>query len=368
MEDIEIRILSLASHRATESVSLGRPHPQRWERWVRACRGEAVGAMLTEAVTQGRDDVHRRTKQKQSVTIRYRDGGDMDLGNKLPTDAANDALEWAAMQPGWWHDSGNLDIRVLKAIVKHARRIDARESAETGCGLSTVVLSAVATRHTCFTIAAGNSLEQVQNVPHLRHDRVNFVIGPSQLTLPRHTFFHPLDLVLIDGPHGFPFAHMEYFHFYQRIRKGGILVVDDIHIPTVRQMYDVLRDDRMWTHVEDVLTTAFFVRTQSPLFDPFGDGWERQQFNQRHFADSSAMDEYSPGWRDAMPASPGDLLGSGSAVWQARSESTTSVLDNAQAEIEHLRRENASLKASTSWRVTAPLRAIATKLNFRSPR
>src|SRR6516162_9724157 len=122
------------------------------------------------------------------------------------------ALEWAAQQPAWWHDSGNLNPAVLEAIGNYAMRINASATAETGCGLSTVVLSAIVDSHTCFTVAAGNSLAQVQNVALLRLDRVNFVIGPSQLTLPNHSFARPLDLTLIDGPHGFPFAHMEYFY------------------------------------------------------------------------------------------------------------------------------------------------------------
>ncbi len=259
------------------------------------------------------------------------------------------ALDWACSQGGWWHDSGNLNPVVLQAIAKHAGRVEARETAETGCGLSTVVLSAIADRHTCFTVAAGNSLEQVQSVPHIRHDHVSFIIGPSQLTLPSHSFARSLDFVLIDGPHGFPFAQMEYFHFYQKIRKGGVLVVDDIHIPTIRQMYDVLRDDRMWTHLEDVLTTAFFQRTDAAMFDPFGDGWERQQFNQRHFQDAESMDTYCPGWRESMPPPPGPLLAA-APIGEAESA--------LHAEIVRLRSENAALKASTSWRITAPLRSL----------
>jgi predicted O-methyltransferase YrrM len=266
---------------------------------------------------------------------------------------AAQALEWASGQPAWWHDSGNLNIRVLEAIAKHAQRIGLKDSAETGCGLSTVVLSTIADHHTCFTISAGNSLEKVRAVPHLQEAQVNFVIGPSQQTLPTFTFERPLDLVLIDGPHGFPFAHLEYYFFYPRVRSGGVLVVDDIHIPTVRQLYDVLRDDKMWTHVEDVLTTAFFERTDAPVFDPFGDGWERQQFNQRHFAYPEAMDTYAPGWRAGMPPPPGLLLG--------QEPPTTDAPPNTalQAELARLRSENEALRASTSWRITAPLRALS---------
>lgn len=278
----------------------------------------------------------------------------MDKTETGSAEALADALQWATSQPGWWHDSGNLNGDVLRAIARHATRVGARETAETGCGLSTVVLSALADRHTCFTIAAGNSLELVQAVPHLHHQRVHFVIGPSQLTLPRHPFSRPLDLVLIDGPHGFPFAHLEYFHFYPRIRRGGVLIVDDIHIPTVRQMYDVLRDDRMWRHLEDVATTAFFEWTEAPLFDPFGDGWERQQFNQRHFADPTTMDQYAPGWRAAMPTAPAPLLGAAAPAVAPPSA--------AEPELARLRAEIAALNVSTSWRLTAPLRALSSLL------
>lgn len=275
------------------------------------------------------------------------------------------ALDWACSQPGSWHDSGNLHAAVLHSIANHAARIGANDTAESGCGLSTVVLSNLVRRHTCFTIAAGNSLERVQNVPHLKRDRVNFVIGPSQVTVPRHSFTRSLDLVLIDGPHGFPFAHLEYYFFYQQIRKGGFLIVDDIHIPTIRQLYDVLRDDRMWVHVEDVLTTAFFQRSEAPLFDPFGDGWERQQFNQRHFADSASMDLYSPGWRDAMPPPPGALLGSAAGDVLASPPTPIPAGDGANEELVRLRAENAALKSSTSWRITAPMRTVASTLRGR---
>jgi predicted O-methyltransferase YrrM len=269
------------------------------------------------------------------------------------------ALDWACSQEGWWHDSGNLNPAVLKAIANHAIEIGARETAETGCGLSTIVMSAIADCHTCFTVATGNSLERVQSAPHLRCDRVKFVVGPSQLTLARHSFPGPLDVVLIDGPHGFPFAQMEYFYFYQRIRTGGVLVVDDIHIPTIQQMYDVLRDDKMWTHLENVLTTAFFQRTDAPMFDPYGDGWERQQFNQRHFRDQAAMDTYCPSWREAMP--PPVLL-PGTVPIAGKDEGAAARLMQASAEIDSLRAENAALRASRSWRITAPLRTLSSVL------
>ena len=286
----------------------------------------------------------------------------MDANRSAADDPLAAALDWACAQPGSWHDSGNLNAEVLRAIVHHAARVGAGETAETGCGLSTVLLSNIAECHTCFTIAAGNSLALVQNVRYLRRDRVNFVIGPSQATVPRHCFTRPLDFVLVDGPHGFPFPQLEYYFFYPRLRRGGILVIDDIHIPTIRQMYEVLRDDRMWLHVEDVLTTAFFQRTAAPVFDPYGDGWERQQFNQRHFGNPTLMDLYCPDWREAMPPPPGSLPGTAATAAGHRPGTEPPAVAAMRDELALLRQENAAMRSSTSWRMTAPLRGLASRL------
>lgn len=232
-------------------------------------------------------------------------------------------------------------------------------TAETGCGLSTIILSALAESHVCFTVAEGNPLHRVESAPHLHRERVAFVIGPSQITLPRYSFTRSLDFALIDGAHAFPIPQMDYFYFYQHIRMGGILVVDDFHIPIIRQMYDFLRDDRMWTHLEDTMTTAFFERSDGPMFDPLGGGWQDQQFNQRHFSDRSLIEAIAPGWAERAPPPPGPLLGGGV---EADSDSCASTIDTLRSAISRLQSENEGLKLSTSWRVTAPFRAISSVL------
>jgi predicted O-methyltransferase YrrM len=261
-----------------------------------------------------------------------------------PSDGLASVLEWASRQSAWWHDSGNLNIAVLRRIAREAERVGARRTAETGCGLSTVVLSAIVEKHLCFTVDVGDSLQKVRAAPPLNAGAVEFVIGPAQRTVGAFPFQEPLDLVLIDGPHGFPFPYLEYYHFYPHIRPGGVLVVDDIHIPTLRQMYDVLRDDEMWRHLGDELTTAFFERTDAPTFDPTGDGWERQRFNLRHFPDIRFLEIFCPGWRERVGPPP---------------EIGPADFSSAGSELAALKAENEALRASTSWRITGPLRAAA---------
>jgi hypothetical protein len=70
---------------------------------------------------------------------------------------------------------------------------------------------------------------------------VEFVVGPSQQTLMAHTFTEPIQLAFIDGPHGYPFPELEYFKLYPHIETGRTAVVDDIHIPTIRNLFNFLR-------------------------------------------------------------------------------------------------------------------------------
>jgi hypothetical protein len=47
--------------------------------------------------------------------------------------------------------------------------------------------------------------------------------------------------VLLDGPHGYPFPDMEYYFFYPHIKPRGHLVIDDIQIPSIGRMTDILQ-------------------------------------------------------------------------------------------------------------------------------
>jgi hypothetical protein len=65
------------------------------------------------------------------------------------------------------------------------------------------------------------------------------------------------------------------------LETAALLILDDIHIPTVHNLFEFLRRDVMFDLEEVVGTTAFFTRTSAPTFDPFGDGWWQQKYNAR---------------------------------------------------------------------------------------
>ncbi|PPC97908.1 MAG: methyltransferase [Methylocystis sp.] len=185
---------------------------------------------------------------------------------------------------GYAHSAGSMPLRTLLRI---ERLLTGTEifSAETGCGKSTIFFSRIAERHKVFCFddrgQKASSVDYFMNCPATRPDRLDLVFGPTQLTLPRHEDHVRYDLVLIDGPHGFPFPELEYYYFYPHLKTDGLLVVDDIHIPTISRLADFLSEDQMFEKVEFVGSTAIFRRTDAPVFDPLGDGWWLQAFNRR---------------------------------------------------------------------------------------
>jgi hypothetical protein len=175
-----------------------------------------------------------------------------------------------------------LSPEVLRAIARHAGDHGFARSAETGAGGSTLLLSNLSRAHTVFAAEnSTNTLARVRASPLFRADRTTIVEGPTQRTLPAHALDGAMEAVLLDGPHAFPFPQLEYYYFYPRLGPGALLIVDDIHIPSVHDLFRFLKRDDMFELEECVGTAAFFRRTGAPLFDPYGDGWERQGYNRR---------------------------------------------------------------------------------------
>ncbi len=180
------------------------------------------------------------------------------------------------------HGAGALSPKVLRVLWRHLSAMDVRRSVETGAGASTLVFSHLSPSHLVFAIDAGSgSIERVRTSALFNSSTTRIIEGPTQRTLPVHPFDGPIDAALLDGPHAFPFPALEYFYIYPHLAAGALLVVDDIHIRSTQDLFRFLSADAMFEPIEVVDRTAFFRRTDAPVFDPFGDGWERQGYNAR---------------------------------------------------------------------------------------
>ena len=225
----------------------------------------------------------------------------------LPSPERERILHEVANLPDSWHSAGTLHPKALSALIRHATSQPIRRSIETGTGRSTLILSHVSDDHTVFTLGGDGdtSYAAVTSSPLLNAAHVRFVLGPTQRTLQSHRFESGIQFALIDGPHGYPFPDLEYFWIYPHLEKGAILVVDDVHIPTVFNLFAVLREDAMFDLVEVAATTAFFRRTGAPTFPLDQDNWWTQGYNARRFpvSDWPRWGAFATRMRGAVPVS-----------------------------------------------------------------
>ena len=184
------------------------------------------------------------------------------------------------------HRSGTVDNSVLHAMERFAPTT-VNWSMETGCGKTTILLSNLSAHHHVFAFddraEERSSIRYYEDCPLFKRERTTEVLGATQLTLPGYQFTEPIDLALLDGPHGYPFPELEYYYVYPKLRPGALLVIDDIHIPTIHRLHTFLAEEEMFDLVHVERTTSFFLRTDAATFSPLGDGWEFQAFNKARF-------------------------------------------------------------------------------------
>ena len=141
------------------------------------------------------------------------------------------ALEWLeqTVQPGW-------------------------STLETGSGSSTLVFAARGAVHEAVTPDPGEEDRIRSRCAELGIDgsAVTFRIGLSHDVLPRWEP-RPLDLVLIDGAHGFPYPILDWWHVAPHVRIGGTVLLDDAYLPAIAAIVDYARSSDAW-RVDDAVS------------------------------------------------------------------------------------------------------------------
>lgn len=195
------------------------------------------------------------------------------------------------------HAWGSFPDHVLAELEK-VLPVSVERSLETGCGKTSIIFSNISKSHTVFAyddrdLAEESSVRLYESHPLTKLDRIKLVAGPTQRTLPTYHHEAPYDIIMLDGPHGCPFVELEYYFVYPHLKPGGFLILDDVHIPTIGQFADVLKEDAMFEYHALVQTTLVLRRTAAKAFDPFGDGWYMQDFNRRRINPADThLDEF----------------------------------------------------------------------------
>ncbi len=124
---------------------------------------------------------------------------------------------------------------------------------ETGAGISTVLLTAWGCTHVAVVPFPHESevILDYCSEHGIDTSALTFDLRPSEVALPEMLGAEQLDLVFIDGAHAFPLPIIDWFYGAGLLRKGGIVVFDDVQLPAVGAFLDsyVERDDR-WQHID----------------------------------------------------------------------------------------------------------------------
>jgi Methyltransferase domain len=161
----------------------------------------------------------------------------------------------------------------LAWIEEHAR--PGMATLETGAGASTIVFAAAGTEHEAITPDASEE-ERIRRACGERGidaSRVTFRIGLSHEVLLR---WQPrlLDLVLIDGAHGFPYPILDWWALSRRVRVGGSVLLDDAYLPSVTAIVDYVRASPAWRLEPAASFRTALVRKLSDDAPPFDAGAE----------------------------------------------------------------------------------------------
>lgn len=160
---------------------------------------------------------------------------------------------------------------------------------ETGCGYSTILFASVGADHTTV-MPSPDEPKRVRafcKENGIDSSSVNFSIGRSCDMLP--LLKGELDLVYIDGAHGFPHPCVDWMYTETRLRVGGAMLVDDIRIPTCRILHDFLKEEKNWALAQYIGDTAIFTKTAE---SPDAAGWMNQNFN-RSYPDYSFLPKWN---------------------------------------------------------------------------
>ncbi|MES2372526.1 MAG: class I SAM-dependent methyltransferase [Bacteroidota bacterium] len=153
-----------------------------------------------------------------------------------------------------------VNAKVLKAISGFLK--PGMVTLETGSGHTTIAFGMAGTRHICISPFRDEQqrIQEYLDSNSIKHT-ISFLTGSSDTILAAPGVVpDELDFVFIDGAHRFPFPCVDFHFTEEKLKVGGIMCVDDVHMPSVRILYDFLVMEKEWELVKKVKNTAFFKR------------------------------------------------------------------------------------------------------------
>jgi len=181
-----------------------------------------------------------------------------------------------------FHLSGQARWDCLPETLEEVRRSASisESTMEIGVGVSTVVFAACGTNHTAVS-PDPDEHERVRDYCRqigVDDSKITFVVGFSDDVLPSLlSRERTLDMAFIDGAHSFPLPVLDWYYISRSLKIGGRLLLDDIPIPAVAQVFRHMAVEPNW-HLDGIYDAraAAFTMVAEPEQE---DDWLHQPFN-----------------------------------------------------------------------------------------
>jgi len=167
--------------------------------------------------------------------------------------------------------------RFLHRVVAEGAR-----TLETGSGLSTIIFAMRKASHTVVTPSKREAaaIREYARDNQIGIECVDFVLETSETYLPR-CILQNLDLVLIDGKHAVPWPFIDWFYTAEKLKVGGVCVIDDIHLESVLTLVKFLKEEPRWEFVWELpRRTIAFRKLSATIHDV---AWHQQPYISRRY-------------------------------------------------------------------------------------
>jgi predicted O-methyltransferase YrrM len=149
---------------------------------------------------------------------------------------------------------------------------------ETGAGLSTLIFALRTSKHVAVTPSKSEitSIRDYAADKGISLDSVSFICEASEEYLPGCRL-GDLDLILLDGKHAFPWPMVDWFYTADRLKQGGLMIIDDAQMRSVGVLRDFMAADPAWNLVRDFAgKTIVFQKLRAYVHDV---AWHMQPWN-----------------------------------------------------------------------------------------
>jgi len=168
---------------------------------------------------------------------------------------------------------------VLSFIAKNISK--GEKTLETGAGCSTLVFAYCGAVHTAVT-PSGSEIELIKKYAaeqEIDMGAVTFVPQSSDYFLPRNED-EGYNMVLLDGKHAFPWPVVDWFYTADKLKKDGLMLIDDAEMRSVSILIDFMNADPNWELVQDFDgKTLAFKKTKDKTLDV---AWHMQPYSVVH--------------------------------------------------------------------------------------